>query len=233
MLKLKKMEMKRSHFNYIKLLFITFSIAVLQNGCKKGTLDKQPLDVLSDETFWKTESDANLALVGCYHTGTGFDGEDFWMPRSLLYLDLMAGNGSEKELIPDRMTDGSLNPSYWVPGAYWQHAYEKITSCNNFLAHIGDISMDATKKAIMVAEVRTLRAYEYLNLALYFGDVPLNQKVLTIAEANSVSRTIFCRLCDPVQKTAGSPRVRHWPSLDVCSCWRKSGAMLPQLTKSL
>lgn len=181
--------MKRSQLNYIKLILLAVLVPVFLNSCKKNVLDKQPLDVLSDETFWKTESDANLALVGCYHTGTGFDGEDFWMPRSLLYLDLMAGNGSEKELIPDRMTDGSLDPSYWVPGAYWRNAYQKITTCNNFLAHISDIGMDAAKKDIMIAEVKTLRAYEYLNLALYFGDVPLNQKVLTIAEANSVTRT--------------------------------------------
>lgn len=183
--------MEKIHFNsiYIKTGFFAVLLIFSISSCQKDLFNKQPLDAISDETFWKTEADANLALVGCYHTGTGFAGEDFWMPRALLYLDLMAGNGSEKELIPDHMTDGTLNSTYWVPGAYWQHAYQKITTCNNFLGHINDISIDAAKKATMIAEVHTIRAYEYLNLALYFGDVPLVQKVLTIDEANSVSRT--------------------------------------------
>jgi hypothetical protein len=179
---------------YLNIISLQIKIAVvlltaLSVGCKEDFFDKQPLDALADATFWKTESDAQLALVGCYSTGAGWSGEDFWTARSLLYLDLMAGNGSEKELIPDHVTDGTLNSTYWVTSAYWQHGYEKITTCNNFLDHIGDITMDEEKKAMMIAEVRTIRAYQYFNLALYFGDVPLVERVLSVEEANSVTRT--------------------------------------------
>lgn len=183
--------MKKRYYNSIltKTWLALALLAILSTGCKKDFFDKQPLDAASDATFWKTEGDAQLALVGCYYTEANWRSEDFWTPRSLLYLDLMAGDGSEKELIPDHVTDGTLTSSYWVTSNYWAHSYQKIATCNNFLDHIENITMDATKKAIMVAEVRTLRAYEYFNLALYFGDVPLIEHVLTIAEANSVTRT--------------------------------------------
>ena len=53
---------------------------------------------------------------------------------------------------------------------------------------MASITMDENQKAIMISEVRTIRAYEYFNLAFYFGDVPLVQHIQTLEEANSVSR---------------------------------------------
>lgn len=172
------------HFACILILSL-----LLITGCKKDYFEKQPLDSISDATFWKTEKDAQLALTGCYNIGAWWTGETFWMPRSLLYLDLMAGFGSEKELIPDHVTDGTVTPSYWVIGAYWSNSYRKIATCNNFLDNVDAITMDASKKDMMKAEVRTIRAYELFNLALYYGDVPLPIHTLTIEGSNMITRT--------------------------------------------
>lgn len=181
--------MKRivSNIKALRFLLVVMGASIVVS-CSDDFFNKQPLDAIAQGTFWKNENDAQLGLVGCYFTVAGWAGEDFWTARSLFYLDLMAGNGSEKELLPDHVTDGTLTSTYWVTGAYWQHAYEKITTCNNFLDNINRVQMDATRKNTMIAEVRTIRAYQYFNLALYFGDVPLTTKVLTVEEANTVSR---------------------------------------------
>ncbi|MDR6197377.1 RagB/SusD family nutrient uptake outer membrane protein [Siphonobacter sp. SORGH_AS_0500] len=168
---------------------LTILTATIVPSCKPDFFDKQPLDAISDATFWKTEKDANLALVGCYNFGSGWATGDFFGGMSMIYLDMMAGFGSEKELIPDAVTNGTLNSAYWLTGAFWSNSYTTIARCNNFLERVNTISINETTKAMMVAEVKTIRAYLYLNLALYFGDVPMPTKTLSIAEANSIKRT--------------------------------------------
>ncbi len=165
-----------------------FAFAVTLQSCS-DFFDKNPLSEPSDGTFWKNENDAYLALVGCYNVGGDWRGQCFWSPDGIIYLDLMAGNGSEKESRPDGVTNGELNSSNWVTAAYYSQSYEKIARCNNFLAHIEEVEMDASKKAEFIGEIRTLRAYAYMNLALHFGGVPLSTKNLTLEEANTISRT--------------------------------------------
>ncbi|MBL7700049.1 MAG: RagB/SusD family nutrient uptake outer membrane protein [Chitinophagaceae bacterium] len=179
--------MKRSNFNYIFFVMVSLTSGM---SCKKEFFDKQPLDAISDRTFWKTESDAQLGLVGCYYINQeAFGADEFWKGNSILRLESAAGNASCFYPEINGYTDGTLNSSNGNIAANWTQAYQKIAACNNFLDHIGEVSMDETKKAIWTAEVRTIRAYEYFYMALYFGDVPLVDHVLSVDEANSISRS--------------------------------------------
>jgi len=182
--------MEKKYLNSIsKIGIILVLLVAFCSGCKDDFFNKQPLDVVSDQTFWKTESDAKLALTGCYSVPYSPRPHDFLSGFGIFLLDCSAGNGSDKEFDADNITNGILNSSYKVTQEYWKNSYTKIATCNNFLDHIENINMDETKKGIMIAEVRTIRAYIYFNLAFYWGDVPLVQHVLTIEEANNVTRT--------------------------------------------
>ena len=182
--------MKMRYFNSIFFILLIL-LGVFISGCNDDLFDKEPLDAVSDGTFWTTEGDAQLGLVGCYNiiSSSAGNSECFWSNRGLLWLDLAAGNGSDKENFTVAITNGTLTSSNTNTANFWKHAYEKIAACNNFLDQIGNVDMDLTKKNRMIAEVRTIRAYDYFNLALFFGDVPMVQHVLTILEANSVTRT--------------------------------------------
>lgn len=182
------MKNYRKTISRTKLIVLMLTVGLIFS-CSDDFFDKNPLDAVSDATFWQTDSDAELALVGVYHNGGAWQGENFWTPRSLLHLDLMAGLGSEKELIPDRFTDGSLTAAYWAVESYWDNGFQKVVACNNFLSNIDNVEMDEEKRQMMKAEVRTIRAYQYFNLGLHFGDVPLYTEVLTVEEANSIART--------------------------------------------
>src|SRR5882762_3799850 len=174
--------MKKRYFN---LIFFIIILLISGTGCKKNFFDKQPLDAISDQTFWKTEDDARLGLVGCYFVemGGGWGGDEFWHMNSMMRLDCAGGNASEYHFWPNAYTDRTLNASNSNTESIWVQAYQKIAACNNFLDHIEGVSMDESKKASWTAEVRTIRAYEYFNLALYFGDIPLADHLISISDA--------------------------------------------------
>ena len=47
-------------------IFIIGISVLLFSSCSKTFLSTQPLNALSNGTFWKTQNDANMAITGCY-----------------------------------------------------------------------------------------------------------------------------------------------------------------------
>lgn len=188
------MKQERINVNSLYLIFlITLPIFAFFSGCQKDLLNKNPLDQLSSSTFWQTESDALLALTGVYNTGSDYQTGpmyDLWKPDTYIRLfDLTTDNGYEKDNNVGDLNNGNRTSTYGPVQVLWQSTYQKIARCNNFLENIDAVSMDTVEKAGMKAEVKTIRAYDYFNLAFYWGDVPLVTKVVTINEANTVKRT--------------------------------------------
>lgn len=172
-------------------ILLIFLVLIEIVGCE-GFLDKQPLTSLSDATFWKTENDVLLALTGCYQIGgmTGSGAKqrfDLWNQDTHLRLfEATTDNGFEKDNNVTDINNGNLVSSYGPIRALWATTYEKIIRCNNFLEHIDNVNMDIMKKNEMIAEVKTIRAFNYFYLAFLWGDVPLVTKVLSVNEANNV-----------------------------------------------
>jgi len=190
---------------------LAVSLAALISGCQKNLLDKNPLDQLSTATFWKSESDALLALTGVYNTGSSYESGpmyDLWKPDTYIrLLDLTTDNGYEKDNMVGDLNNGNRTATYGPVQILWQTSYQKIARCNNFLENIDAVPMDTVAKAAMKAEVRTIRAYDYFYLAFYWGDIPLVTKVLSINEANTISRTprkdVISFVLSELQRSAG------------------------------
>ncbi len=174
------------------ILFATGFVLLFSYACS-DFLDKAPLDQLSDNTFWKNEKDARMALAGCYQINNGMWVEgDWWSYRGLLWLEFATDNAFDRRGIhsnQSKLTSGDNISTNRVVRNYWRNSYKKIARCNNFLEKIGEVNMDETAKKQMIAEVRFIRACQYFYMSQFWGDVPLVTKVLTIDEANNVERT--------------------------------------------
>ncbi len=173
---------------HIYLIIILLSKVCV--SCGDSFLDVAPKDTLSDATFWKTEVDADLALNGCY--------KGWECLTNILFLDAVSDNGYEQfDYCFQPIGNGQiLNTSPAGLNAPWvdQHAtrwfrYDRIRKYNNFLTKVETVEMDEGKKARYKAEVRFLRAYDYFNKIMFYGDVPLVSELITEAEEANLSRT--------------------------------------------
>ena len=174
----------------MKRIFLYIPLWAMMLSCGNNFLDVTPSDKLSDATFWTSESDAVLALNGCYNgweTGT-----------NIVFLDAASDNGYEQfnynyqpigngQILPTSPT-GLQAP--WLDGyATRWFTYDRIRKYNNFLEKISSIDMDEEKKSCYMAEVRFLRAYDYFNKVMFYGDIPLVTSVIEKPEDANLSRT--------------------------------------------
>ncbi|MCO4292700.1 RagB/SusD family nutrient uptake outer membrane protein [Solitalea sp. MAHUQ-68] len=155
-------------------LFLTLSFT----ACKEDFLDKAPLDELSDQTFWKSEKDAQMALNSCYRNGL----YGFW---EVLYLDAMADNAYSQFAWDgfQKLGNGTMDAGYVDQNNFF--TFKDIRSCNEFLAGVEKIQFaDPAKKEAMKAEARFIRAMAYFYKVQFFGDVPLMTTPLSLQESN-------------------------------------------------
>jgi len=161
--------------NYIKYSLIL--ALLLFSACDDEFLDKYPLDSVTHETYWETESQLRAALYPCY------EGLDYEL---LVYPNVYGGD----------VVWGNLNSGLSkVPGGrhtsldgfpfntFWSWIYAPVFTCNNFLDHYDKANIDQDTKDIYAAEVKVIRALQYFWLTSYWGDVPLVDRVISASEA--------------------------------------------------
>lgn len=171
-----------------KILFILI-ILIVASSCE-DILDKQPLDTISEATFWNSPGDAIAGLNACYDAlqciGTNGD-----MSYELMgVLDCLTPVGNARQADHAAIANGNIDPTNVAIIQWWRSHYRGIVRCNDFLDHIDQIdfpSNEPGKKERMIAEAKFLRALYYFQLVDYFGDVPLILHMQTLQESQ-VSR---------------------------------------------
>lgn len=162
----------------------------MASGCKKF-LDQEVPGKLNEDEFYKTDADADLAIIGTYDIMQS----DYWNGgwTSTLMLKVMPSDDSAagganagdqpgyQEL--DKFTATSLNDK--VSGS-WQKAYMAIYRANKIINRVLPES-DVRKRVI--AEAKVLRAYNYFDLVSMWGDVPLVLDVIEPKNYAGVGRT--------------------------------------------
>jgi len=175
--------MKNQHINsrrsFLKATGLLSASALFMpaflSSCKKDFLNREPLDSVTDISFWKTEEQLKLAVNACYNNLRNQNtlamenmGDNTIYPPNSEYQAISAGNYD--------FTSGTLNSE-------WVNLYAAIRRCNHFLENYTKATnISATALAQYAGEVHFLRAFMYSYLIFLFGDVPLVDKTLDIGD---------------------------------------------------
>lgn len=159
-------------------IYILFALSFF--SCKKGFLDREPLDAYSNKSLWSSEKDVITALNGCYN---GW--EDIY---NIFYLDCASDNAYNQYPWEGYTALGSgiASPSDGDVAVRWN--FSVVQKCNWFLENLESFTGSIDLKDRYISEVRFLRAYQFFIMSQLYGDVPLVLKNITTEEANKLPR---------------------------------------------
>lgn len=151
-------------------------------------LEVEPPANIAAETFWKSEKDA-------------------WMNLNVVYSKTIPGAGGHTDSYsPDVYCQYSWesNGATYLQNGFSAnydagYNYEAIRKSNLFLTQVENCEMKEELRARFIAEARALRAWQYLDLTLTFGKVPLIVDVPNY-DAESVPRDEVSKVQDFILK---------------------------------
>lgn len=156
---------------YILTSLLLGSLAL--TGCNDAFLNRTPLDELTDENFWKTEAHVKSVANACYNH---LIGKDIINYEGLGDDALWYNNSGYRQI-----GSGAYGSDLSILNSQWEKFYKGIRECNYFLENYnraGGVSEEIRER--YAAEVKFIRAYQYMFLTQFWGDVPLVTKTLTM-----------------------------------------------------
>lgn len=174
-------------FNFITILFISVFTILLFNRCEEEfLLDKTPKDQATQAGFFKDVSTARQALISCFSPLLHY--ETSYRSRFMHALEVGTDNmknrptGQVWRIQMDLWTfDATHEPSQGGMLTWWWMYYQVINNSNYAIEGIPgssspNFTIEIQKPYIAVA--RMMRAFAYMNLSIFWGDVPLHENYI-------------------------------------------------------
>ena len=149
-------------------------------SCTADFLDVESKRESTTDNFYRTESDAWRALIGCYdgwQCTTSSAGCAFYYASEIMADECFAGVGitdARNYQVIDRF-DANQSPSDMnILENEWKNYYAAIYRCNELLAHEDQISWtNEETKGTYLGECRAIRALCYFDMVRMWGNIPL------------------------------------------------------------
>lgn len=166
-------------------------MVVLVLGCQPEYLDLTPNNVITDENFYASETDAINATNAVYSPAQGLYNGAAWQMLDIMSDNSDKGGGGANDGAEvyelDYFTLTSFNPMVYT---YYSQCYQGIQRANIVLARVPGIAgMNEDIRNRCLGEAYFLRGWYYYMLVRVFGDVPLYTTPITLEESYRIGRS--------------------------------------------
>lgn len=167
--------------NKFKLYMLGLGLASMGLvSCTAGFLDVESKTESTTDNFYRTESDAWRALIGCYdgwQCTSSSAGCAFYFASEVMADECFAGMGNtdaRNYQVLDRF-DVNQSPSDMnILETEWTNYYAAVYRCNELLAHESQIAWSSEEtKGTYLGECRAIRALCYFDMVRMWGNIPL------------------------------------------------------------
>lgn len=193
-------------FNFKKYIIALGLTSMLLPGCNNDFMERYPLDEITDESFWKTETDMKLMLNSLYPLyiighGSGWsDGKTQVLNvvgSPLMYGDVYSDNCVKTGNEFRSMAGDMIVPTGASKDNGWD--WENLRKVNFFLSRYERADLSQEKKNAYGGEAYFFKTWDYYQKVLYFGDVPwLTHDLTEASEELYASRTPRAEVMDSV-----------------------------------
>lgn len=159
----------------VKSIYITALSMWALTSCVD--LDRLPLEELSNAKFWKTPTDAEMAVSDLYN--------------ALPYWDVDDPINSDDAVHGIKWAAGNISKGIYDPNDFqWKSNYETIRKANLVFEKIDGVpGYDSEAKNKVLGQAHFFRGMEYFTLIRSYGDVPYTEKTLALSDQENVVRT--------------------------------------------
>ena len=155
----------------IKALFLT--VLMFQFGCIKDTLERKPLNLISDADVWVSTTMVDIYMAALYdNIPIGFTGQNYQSVFTDEAATVLQGSAVLQR------NYGNINRFLNTTQYLW------IRRANYFLERIKTATIPADKIRQYTAEVRFIRAYYYFDLVKKYGGMPIIEDVQDFSGSN-------------------------------------------------
>jgi len=186
-----------------KLIYILI-ILFAASGCKKSLLTPDQVDLVYNEVFWKSESDAQIAVLGTYS-----------LYRGLMVNAQMYNRGDATTGLFNRGWNGGSSDALYKPGDFsnisgtqkswgslesfadWSGFYKVVAQANLTISHIEAMSdglFGEGRKNALLGEAYFLRALTYYHIACIWGNAPLVRESIESSDQVITSDNLLVNL---------------------------------------
>lgn len=158
------------------ILLLTF--VLFMSSCS-DFLQLEPKSNFTAETFYRTDSDFDMALNGAYHRLQLIYNRYYYK-----YSEIRADNcwHSSYKWCDENVVAANDSKDLW------ELLWAAVNTANEVIVNLEPYEMEAAKKQSIMSQARFIRALTYFNLVRFYGGVPIQTKPLDEKEALKAKR---------------------------------------------